>query len=165
MPTACSVTAALAIVLAVGQSVGAQSIEPSNVRPVELVRPVYHPIAVSARVSGDVILVVRVQPDGGIAGIEVVRGVPLLIEACQRAAEASRFECPGCLVEQRHTITYSFGFDLTPKEPETDQPSGSRVQVTAASPVVIPLFSNVAVRAVKCLYLWHCGTQWGGMDW
>jgi hypothetical protein len=96
--------------------------------------------------------------------MELVRGVPLLTEACQRAAEASRFECLGCVGEQRHTITYSFGFDLAPKEPETDPQAGSRVQVTAASPVVIHLFSNVRVRSAKCLYLWHCGTQWGGMD-
>jgi len=157
-------TLTVALAMAGCQSVAAQVPPPGNLRPVELVSPVYPPIAVSARVSGDVTLVVRVRPDGGIGGIDVARGVPLLTEASQRAAEASRFECLGCVAEQEHTITYSFGFDLTPREPETDPQSGSRVQVTAASPFVIPLFSNISARSIKCLYLWHCGTQWGGMD-
>lgn len=165
MPRRNHLTATLAILLGAAQSAAAQSVEPGTVRPVELVRPVYHPIAVSARVSGDVVVVVRVRPDGGLAGMELVRGIPLLNEVCQRAVEASRFECIDCVDEQRHTITYSFGFDLPPTEPDTDAQTGSRVQVTAASQVIIPLFNNVVVRSAKCLYLWHCGTQWGGMDY
>lgn len=157
MPRRNLLTATFALLLGVGQSVAAQSVAPGTVRPVELVRPVYHPIAVSAGVSGDVVVVVRVRPDGGLAGMDLVRGIPLLTEACQRAIEASRFECIDCVDEQRHTITYSFGFDLAQKEPETDAQTGSRVQITAASPVVSHGPVPRPVRSSKCLYLWRCG--------
>jgi hypothetical protein len=98
-----------------------------------------------------------------MAGAETVSGPPLLTEASLKAARASRFECPGCDGAGSHTIVYSFQFDVPHAAPTVD-PAGSRVAVTAQSRLVILNFSSFSVRSAKCLYLWRCGWQWGGMD-
>jgi hypothetical protein len=155
----------VAIVLATCAPLAGQVHGPGRVVPLDLVVPLYPPIAVSARVTGDLTVVVRVRPDGSVAGAEPVSGTPLLQEVAVRAAMASRFECRECDgVSGSHTITYSFQFDLPPVPPELGSESGSRVHVTAKSPVIEILFSSVSVRSVKCLYLWHCGSEWGGME-
>jgi hypothetical protein len=140
-----------------------QTLESGQVVPVDLVSPVYPPIAVSARVSGDVTVLVRVLPDGSITSAEAVSGPPLLTEVSLGAARASRFECQVCEGEHSHTIIYSFQFDVPRAAPRAGQ-AGSHVPVSAESPVVIPHFSSFSARSAKCLYLWRCGVQWGGMD-
>lgn len=157
-------TTAAALALVGWCPVAAQILSSGRVRPVELVSPAYPPIAVSARISGDVTVVVQVRPDGSVADVAVTSGPPLLIEASRRAARASRFECPACESHETLAITYAFGFDKAPVAAELDA-SGSRVHISAPSPFVIPLFSDVSVRSAKCLYLWRCGSQWGGMDY
>lgn len=153
--------AAAMVLLAFGPAAG-QTLERGQVVPIDLVRPTYPPIAAAARVTGDVTVVVRVLADGSIAGAELVSGPPLLSEPSVSAARASRFECRACDGERSHTITYSFKFDAPDAPPEIDQ-SGSRVHVTTQSPVVIINFSSLSVRSVRCLYLWRCGSEWGGM--
>jgi hypothetical protein len=37
------------------------------------------------------------------------------------------------------------------------------LHVTAQSPVIQILFSYVSLRSAKCLYLWHCRSEWSGM--
>ena len=138
--------------IAAGQS------EPGRVSPLELVRPSYHPIAVSARVTGAVTVVVRVRPDGGIAGAEVSRGLPLLSEVGLSAAEGSRFACPSCSGDQLYTITYVFGFD-TALRPTEIEASGATVYVVAQSPEISHGPVARPVRAAKCLYLWRCGRR------
>jgi len=156
---------AATIVLATFAPVAGQVRTPGQVVPVDLVSPVYPPIAVSARVSGDVTVVVRVRPDGTVADAELVSGTPLLNEAAVRAAMASHFECRECGgATGSHTITYSFQFDVPPMPPEVGTGSATRIHVTAKSPVIKILFSYVSVRSAKCLYLWHCGSEWGGME-
>ncbi len=133
--------------------------EPGRVKPLELVRPIYHPVAVNARVSGVVVVVVRVRPDGSTAGAEVSRGLFLLSEAGQRAAEASRFECPACVDEQLFTITYVFDFNTALRATEIEA-SGARVHVVAQSPEISHGPVARPVRSSKCLYLWRCGRRW-----
>ena len=154
---------AAAIVLFACSPMESQTLEPAHVVPVLLVTPAYPPIAASARVSGDVTVVVRVLPDGSISGAEVVSGSPLLKEAGLGAARASRFECQGCDGERSYTISYAFKFD-GPAAPPTSDQSGSRVEVIGESQVIIPLFANFSVPSAKCLYLWRCGSQWGGRE-
>jgi len=156
---------AATVVLATFATAGGQGLDQSRVVPIELASPVYPPIAISARVSGDVAVLVRVGPDGVVADVEVLKGTPLLNEAATSAAMASRFDCRECDgTTGSHTITYSFQFDVPPRPPEIGTDSGTRVHVTAQSPVVHILFSYLSVRSAKCLYLWHCGSEWGGME-
>ena len=65
--------------------------------PVEWPRPVYPQIARSARVQGEVEVAVDVRPDGSVAAVQVVRGIPLLDQAVTEAVRRARFECRGCV--------------------------------------------------------------------
>jgi len=155
---------AAAIVLATFAAVAGQVHKPGQVVPVDLVSPVYPSIAVSARVSGDVTLVVRVRPDGAVADAELVSGRPLLSEVAVRAAMASRFECRECDgATGSYTITYTIELAAQPLPPEAGSESGSRIHVTAKTPMMHILFAYRSVRSAKCLYLSYCGSEWGGM--
>ena len=96
----------------------------------------------------------------------MVAGPPLLQDAAVRAVWASHFECRNCggLIAS-HTIMYSFRFDSPAVPTDLSSASGTRVHITAESPVLHILFATISVRSVKCLYLWRCGSQWGGMDY
>jgi TonB family protein len=61
--------------------------------PTKLVNafPVYPPIAQSARVQGVVILETRIEPDGGVSDVRVLRSIPLLDEAAVAAVRQWRF--------------------------------------------------------------------------
>jgi hypothetical protein len=68
-----------------------------DVVPLELSRPSHPPIAVAARISGDVEVRVSVRRDGSVEAAVPV-GVPprLLVAAALKAAEATRFNCKDC---------------------------------------------------------------------
>jgi TonB family protein len=145
--------------------VSAQVVGSGQVVPVDVVRPVYPAIAVSARVAGDVTVLVRVRSDGGVESAEVVAGPPLLREAALRAVWASRFECRTCGEGiASHTIIFSFRIDSPAASTELTSEFETRVDITAESPPLHILFAYLSVRSPKCLYLWHCGSQWGGMN-
>ena len=139
--------AVLLVLVACGPT-ASQTLRSAQVVPVDLVSPTYPPIAVSARVSGDVTVVIRVLPDGSITSAEVMSGPPLLTDVSLGAARASRFECRDCDGVRLHTIIYSFQFDVPAAAPRVDQ-AGSHLQVTAESPIAIPYFSSVSVRSAN----------------
>src|SRR5688572_42260 len=72
--------------------------------PITLARPVYPPIAVAARVTGEVEVKVSVRPDGSVDSTVGITGPPLLHRAAVEAAQQSRFECREC---GEGTISYS----------------------------------------------------------
>lgn len=135
-----------------------------HVVAVSLEQPVYPPIAVSARVAGDVRILLTVRPDGGIESAETIAGPPLLREAAEKALRASRFECRDCGGDTvSHVVLFSFTFDRPAPDWNTDLVT--HVRITAKSPILQIYFSSSHVYSVKCLYLWRCGSQWGGMDY
>jgi TonB family protein len=144
----------------------------ADVAIVNFLNPVYPPLARSARVTGDVVLKVGIHKDGSIESVAVVSGNPLLTQAALDSAQHSQFECRGCSDEVTPTsLSYSFQLVAGPDFP---CPAGNGLQVTrsqnrvtvVAQPrVVHPYFASMRVPSAKCLYLWACGSRWGGEDY
>lgn len=140
--------------------------------PVRVPRPVYPPIAVSARISGEVEVKVAVRPDGSVESAAIVRSVSLLSQAALQAAQKSQFECRDCSESTPYSLVFAFRLGETTTPPEDAQqrdivsvtPSQSRITIVAAAQIAIFEFSAVAVRSPKCLWLWTCGSHWGGYD-
>ena len=55
------------------------------------VKPTYPQVAMDAAVTGVVILDLTIDADGGVSGVEVVRGVPLLDQAAVDAVRQWKF--------------------------------------------------------------------------
>jgi TonB family protein len=106
----------------------------SEVVLTKLSPPIYLPLAIAARITGDVRIQVQVRRDGSVASADVVSGHPMLNPAALASAQNSTFECRGCTGElTTYSLTYTFGFN-----DDSD-------------------CSNKRSRSAKCLYLWSCG--------
>jgi TonB family protein len=138
---------------------------------VSLFAPRYPPFALQANITGDVALNLGIGNDGSVESAVVVRGHPMLAEAALNSARQSRFECPGCL--QRVTpywVTYSFQLVAGPDFPCSEShlhvtQAVNHITVTGEPRVVDPYFVSVRVPSARCLYLWKCGSRWGGEDY
>jgi TonB family protein len=76
----------------------------------KLDNPVYPSLALQARISGDVNLVVRVRQDGTVESVEVISGHPMLKEAALYSAKRSEFVCHGCSEAlTTYSLVYTFG--------------------------------------------------------
>jgi len=142
---------------------------------VNLFPPGYPPLALTARVDGDVDLMLGIRKDGSLESATVVNGPPLLRQAALDSAQKSRFECQGCGdgVTVYHLIyTFQLGptryCTTTNLSPPQTQPEQFRPQVSHSKNHVTVLDSPVGtcdlpaelkgrVRSAKCLYLWRCG--------
>ena len=72
----------------------------------------YPPIALSALVGGRVSVRVDVRPDGTVANIALVQGIPLLSDPAMNAASRATFDCHNCSDSQTpHVITFVFSWD------------------------------------------------------
>jgi TonB family protein len=135
----------------------------ARIVPVEWPRPVYPQIAQSARVQGEVEVAVDVRPDGGVAAVEVVRGIPLLNQAVTDAARRTRFECRGC-VDAANRYSLYVTFRLSAEDPPTGpgplivSPTQGWVTVVAPVPMIGggPGIPDPPTRGLKCLFLWRC---------
>lgn len=134
----------------------------ASIVPVEWPRPVYPQIAQSARVQGEVEVAVDVRPDGSVAAVEVVRGIPLLDQAVTDAARRARFECRGCVdAANRYSLYVTFRLSLenppTGPAPLIVSPTQGWITVVAGVPVIggggMP---DPPTRGLKCLFLWRC---------
>jgi TonB family protein len=129
-----------------------------------LAQPIYPAIARTNRIAGDVTLKVGIRKDGSIESVMVTGGHPMLKQAALDSAQHSLFECRDCNDEVTwYPLTYSFSL-ANEKSGARFVQSQNRVIITAESMPVQIDFSYVGVRSVKCLYLWHCGSRWGGED-
>jgi TonB family protein len=144
----------------------------ADVAIVNFFNPVYPPLARSARVTGDVVLEVGIHKDGSIESVSVVSGHPLLTQAALDSAQHSQFECRGCKDDVTPTsLSYSFQLVAGPDFPCPEGNglqvirSQNRVSVVAEPGVVHPYFASMPVPSAKCLYLWACGSRWGGEDY
>jgi TonB family protein len=79
--------------------------------PVHVESPIYPPLAVAARIVGDVLLAARIDSDGGVTLSYVVSGHPLLVQAALDNLKKWKFQ-PG--ESQEMEITYHFKVNGTP---------------------------------------------------
>ncbi len=143
-----------------------------DVLMVSLFNPTYPPLARQAGIGGDVELKLGIRRDGSIESAVAVSGHPMLTPAALNSAQHSRFECRGCEDEiTPHSLVYSFQLVAGPEFPCPEgnglhvTQSQNRVTLVAEPPLVHPYFSSLRVRSAKCLYLWACGSRWGGEDY
>jgi TonB family protein len=134
--------------------------------PMRWSRPAYPAIAASARVAGEVEVVIEVRSDGSIESAMVVSGSPLLSGAALEAARSSHFECRGCSeATMAYSIVFSFQLEGTPDlvvggqgEIVNVSPSQSRVTIVGETAIVGGIvYSHIVFRSAKCLWLWKCG--------
>jgi TonB family protein len=129
--------------------------------PTTVPQPVYPPIAISARVMGDVVITVLVRPDGSVASAAVESGAPLLREVALKAAQQAHYECRGC-TESGTPYSLVFMFRLFARDEPTpaiglafDRAGGAAVNVVGAVGFAAEgaVFSriNERVRSPKCL--------------
>jgi TonB family protein len=139
-----------------------------EVAVVKLVTPGYPPLALQARISGDVELKLQIREDGTIESATVVNGHQMLAPAASESARKSTFECRNCTAElTSYSLFYTFTLDksLCTGSPTQVAVSGNHI-VTTGPPVELEIyFGYVASRSPKCLYLWRCGYMWGGMGY
>lgn len=76
--------------------------------------PKYPPIARTARVEGDVVLQLKLAPNGDVVDAKVLSGPPMLHQASLDAVKKWRFYCRSCKYGQafEHQITFGFRIDL-----------------------------------------------------
>jgi periplasmic protein TonB len=75
------------------------------------IQPVYPPIAIQARIQGNVVLHAVISKEGGVSELEVLSGHPLLVNAALEAVRQWRYSptlLSGQPVEVETTITVSF---------------------------------------------------------
>lgn len=139
----------------------------------KLSNPVYPQIARTARVTGDVELMLDVRQDGSVESAVVVSGPALLQRAALTSAQQSQFECHGCGVEPAsYRLVYTFQLvgsgccaendsktsDIGPP-PSYPQITHSQNRVTIVDEAMCicdPGGPISKVRSLKCLFLWRC---------
>ncbi len=151
-----------------GQSVAVSDTAQRDVVLTKLAQPVYPQLARQARIGGDVALKLEIRNDGSVESAVVVSGHPMLQQAALDSAQKSQFECRGCSDEVTpYSLVYSFLLgDGTECPPDYDRvvQSQNHVTIIAKPGETFIDFSNLGVRSAKCLYLWRCGSHWGGYD-
>lgn len=128
--------------------------------------PVYPRIARVAGVHGDVILALRIRPDGTIESLEYVSGPPLLKQAALDSAEETKFACQQCVIGPvSYSLVYSFQLSNEnccnfPDGPSKISFSQNHITITGA-PICLcdPAAQIGKIRSIKCLYLWRCATH------
>jgi len=138
--------------------------------------PHYPLIARIARVTGHVVLMLGIRPNGSVASAIVVSGPELLKKSALESAQQSEYECRNCSDEQTwYRLVYSF--ELDPKDCAEEAEISKHSQKKRTYPIVIKSRDEVAlseeemnicdppstlrlhkIRSWKCLYLWKCAT-------
>jgi protein TonB len=123
------------------------------------VRPVYPPLAQSARVSGMVVVEVLIGPDGRVQDAQVLRSIPLLDAAALDAVKEWEFTptlLNGKAVPVIMTVTVNFSLQggnaievpkVVPPEALKVRPAGTRKQAPALISDVKPRYTPEAMRA------------------
>lgn len=141
----------------------------NNVVLTELFPPVYPPLARQTHIVGEVLLELKVRPDGSVDSLEVVTGHPLLAQAALDSAKQSHFRCTNCGESlSSYRLVYTFQFVETEDCCNTAQDGFPKVSQSANHIMVVerswctcdPVETIVKVRSIKCLYLWHCSVRY-----
>jgi hypothetical protein len=150
-------------------------VEPSEAPVLVNLAPLrYPPLALAARVWGDVEVTLEVRKDGNVESATVVSGPPFLKDAALNSARQSHFDCHDCrqsVVSSRLVYSFQLGptryCSTSTVAPNTEPEQASPAHVTQSqnhitvfdSPVGtcdLPAELGVKTRSPKCLYLWRC---------
>jgi TonB family protein len=136
--------------------------------------PVYPPLALQARIQGDVEVTVRTRQDGSVESAVIASGHPILAPAALESAKKSQFECHECIeAVTSYVLKYKFqiisrGYpkdcDYTEKQQPPAEIDIALHQITVAGwaiGICDPVNTIFKVRSAKCLYLWKCSTRYG----
>ena len=143
----------------------------------KLVSPIYPGLALQARITGDVEVMVAIRRDGSVESAHLVDGHPMLAVAALDSARRSKFECRECSeAVTSYALKYKFrmmsrgyprdcdSFNDQAPVPELD-PSRHEVTVSGWAQLICDpaatISSILKVRSAKCLYLWRCSTRYG----
>lgn len=134
---------------------------------VDLTTPIYPPMALAARVSGEVKLDVTLGEGGIPSAVAVQSGPPMLRQAAIESATRSKFQENIENTGSVHPVTYRFVLDRPTKcERDNSYPrvihEGDLVTITEQPALICdPATSieTVRFRSAKCLYLWKCGSK------
>jgi len=150
----------------VAQSDGAEAVL------VKLSDPAYPPLALQARISGDVRVALTIGDDGTIASAVVEDGHPMLAPAALESAKHSQFACQMCGASKTYSLVYTFKLveveeccakptPIPPTIKTVPQQAGITHVIASAGPPCTcdPAATIVRVRSIKCLYLWKCSTR------
>jgi hypothetical protein len=134
--------------------------------PVELPRPEYPESLRSAGVAGKVVVHVTIGADGRVQDVNPIDGPKMLWAAVVPAAGQAIFQCHDCREGlARYVVVYEF--KLRTKAPSEAAQPPPVFNATQARVIVVGqgrrVISNDVpreeVRAVRCLWLWHCGLR------
>ncbi len=155
------------------QTAGSPDTQDNEVVLTRLSSPIYPVIALTARVTGDVDLMLGIRRDGSVESAVVVGLPSLLQQAALNSAKQSQYECRNCIESVTQLrLVYTFQIVVMPVSCAGPQdcnrsypdPPGPVVTQTPNHVTivnhVIPLCICDSVRkrrSLKCLYLWRCG--------
>ena len=133
--------------------------------------PSFPLIARTAHIADDETVLVKVRPDGTVESAVVESGPALLVlrQAAMDSASKSIYQCRNCKETMAYRIVYAFKFvrgsdccnALTVVPRVEHHPEGvaqSRVDIEAEELCTCDPAAK-RVRALKCLYLWKCGSR------
>ncbi len=154
---------ALAALLGITASIFAQE---SQLAVAKLEAPVYPPIALAARVWGDVILNVTLASDGRSSAVTVESGPPMLRQAAINSATRSEFQANSGN-QSGYRLVYRFVLDQTAKCERDDsyprvKQEANLITITEQNvPICDPaaVIETIRFRSAKCLYIWKCGSK------
>lgn len=128
----------------------------------------YPPIALAARVYGDVVLKIALRPNGAIESVEAESGPAMLRQAAIDGAKQTQFQCAGCN-EPTKPFRVTYRFELGPALYCTEAKDDSYPRVTQSMGIVTMAAQpfgtcdyaadRTRVRSAKCLYIWKCGLR------
>jgi hypothetical protein len=160
----------LFLLLASNVPAAGQAAEEVKTEIFEVKSAYYPPIALAARVSGDVMVNVSVK-EGLVQSEEIVSGPPMLREAVINSIKASSFNCRSCSAQTYSlVVTYRFRAEtgdcagnyepLPESQPQLLYPQVTHTQNTVNIVGRVVMLcdpaGSVKVRSIRCLYLWRC---------
>ena len=148
------------------QSTGSNDLH-TTVVITKLSPPSYPPLALQARIQGEVKIAVEVRRDGTVESASVASGHVILARAAAQSAQNSEYECRGCSeAVTSYSLVYTFRLEVpSPSQSWTIPVTqvGNHVTVIGEPPTITVINSDPSStfrrRSAKCLYLWKCGLR------
>jgi TonB family protein len=145
----------------------AQTTPPGSAPQVESLKaPAYPPIALAARVSGEVHLRIALAADGTPLSVEMRSGPAMLQQSAIDSARGSRFQAPA-QESPSQPLELTYRYVINPLEcDQAPDPSYPRVSsetytitITGQVMTICDPAAQIRVRSAKCLYLWRCSLK------
>jgi TonB family protein len=153
------------------QGMLAQSTAPTDLQSTvvitKLAEPSYPPLALQARIQGEVQIAIGVRKNGTLESASITSGHTILGQASLQSAQTSEYECRRCTeAVTSYSLVYTFKFeDQIAGQSKTlgVTQAGNHITVTFETPTTTVTNSDppsaFRKRSPKCLYLWNCGRR------